>query len=265
MKSARQRGKEVFNERFDQIEGVIQGVAAHNRLGAEQSRELYSRVMLKLVQDDYRVLCSFRGTSRFKTYLTVIVQRVLLDYRVKEWGRWRPCAAARRLGPTAVELDRRINRDGLEPAEAIRELSARGTDETSAELERLAGRIPRRPRRRFVSGDLHLRALAGPERSDRRIEAAERRRTVADFNAALAAALGDLPRQERDLLGMRFGRGWTVRRIASRLHLEERPLYRRFERILRRLRRRLEDADLAWRKIVAALDGPDAELKIDLR
>ncbi len=265
MKNKRQHGEELFSQHFRQIEGIVRGVAAQHRLSADDRQELHSLVMLKVARDDFAILRRFQGKSRWSTYLTVITQRLLLDRRVKEWGRWRPCALARRLGPMAVELDRRINRDGLEAAEAVRELSSRGLLETTAELERLAELIPRRPRRRFLHGDKHLKILVDREQADRRVVAAERRRAAGDLKSALAGALRDLPSHERDLLGLRFGRGWTVRRIAASRNLEERPLYRRFEHILRRLRRRLEGVGLCWKHVAVALDGPEVDLELGLR
>ncbi len=264
MKDTRQHGEELFSQRSHQIEGIVRTVAAQHRLSADDRQELHSLVMLKMVRDDFAVLRRFQGKSRWGTYLTVITQRVLLDHRVKEWGRWRPCAKARRLGPAAVELDRRINRDGLEAADAVRELSSRGGGETVAELERLAEQIPRRWRRRFLRGDTHLEILAGREQADLRVVAAERRRAAGNLKAALAGVLRDLPDHERDLLGLRFGRGWTVRRIAANRNLEERPLYRRFEHILRRLRRRLQRAGLRWKDVAVVLDGPDLDLELGL-
>ncbi len=264
MTSIRQLGEDLFSQRREQIESTVRAVAAHRRLSADDRQELRSLVMLKVVRDDFAVLCRFQGKSSWGTYLRVIVQRVLLDHRVKQWGRWRPCAQARRLGPTAILLDQLVNRDGIEPSEAIQRLAARGEGESAAELERLAERIPRRPRRRLVSGDRHLQGVVDRETADRRLEGAERRRAVFRLNEALAAAFRDLPESERRLLGMRFGRGWTVRRIAVSLDLEARPLYRRFERILRELRRRLERAGLRWKDVTVALDGPEVDLELDL-
>ncbi len=264
MKDTRRLGEELFSQRFRQLEKIVRAVAAHRRLSADEGQELYGLVMLKVVQDDYALLRRFQGKSRWGTYLTVIVQRVLLDHRVKEWGRWRPSAKARRLGPSAVLLDRWINRDRLEPAEAVRRLSACGVGETAGELERLAEHIPRRTRRRLVSGDKHLRKLVDPEKTDLRVDAAERRRAAVHLNETLVSAFRDLSESERDLLDLRFVRGWTVRRIADSRDLETRPLYRRFERLLRRLRRRLERVGLCWRDVVAVLDGPDTDLELDL-
>ena len=265
MNDKRRLGEELFSEHFYLIESIIRRVAARNRLSDDEGQELYSLAMLKIIDNDYAVLRGFQGKSRWETYLTVIVQRVLLDTRTKEWGRWRPCARARRLGATAVWLDRRINRDGQEPLEAIRQLIARGVDETATELERLADRIPRRTRRRLVTGDTHLKSLVDRDTADRRLEDGVRYRTASRLRAALAAALRDLPDQERRLLGLRFGQGWTVRRIAAKRQLAERPLYRRFERILKRLRGRLEAFGLGWKDIDSALGAMDFDGELDLR
>lgn len=264
MKTTRQLGEELFSQHFRQIERIIQAVSGRNRMSVEECQELYSLVMLKVIQDDYEILRGFQGKSRWSTYLTVIIQRVLLDHRVKEWGRWRPCARARRLGASAAQLDRRINRDGLQPSEAIHEMLTRGVDETAAELERLAEQIPRRPRRRLLRCDSYLQTIATREKADQRVVAAERHRSAAFLESALAVAMKDLPAHERKLLGMRFGHGWTVRRIAASQNLEERPLYRRFDHILRQLRRRLECLGLAWTEVASVLDGQDADLEINL-
>ena len=110
MKGTRRHGEELLSQRLGQIEEIVRAVAAQHRLSFEERQELYSMTMLKMVQDDCAILRNFQGRSRWRTYLMVIVQRVLLDYRVKKWGRWRPCARAQRLGKTAIALDRRINR-----------------------------------------------------------------------------------------------------------------------------------------------------------
>ncbi len=264
MKGTRQLGEELFTQRFRQIERIVHTVAARRRLSADESQELYSLVMLKLIEDNYAILRGFQGRSRWQTFLTVIIQRVLLDHRVKEWGRWRPCAQARRLGPTAVLLDRRINRDGVEPAAAIRELSSIGVAESAVELERLAARIPRRSRRRFVSEEMCLEILPSTDAADHRLEAAHCRRAVGRVSHAVTSALRELSDAERRLLSLRFGRGWTVRRIAASQALEARPLYRHFERILRCLRQHLERFGVGWDEVIVALDAQDVDLEVDM-
>jgi hypothetical protein len=54
---------------------------------------------LKLIENDYRILRSFEGLASLGTYLTTVIARLFLDFQIHEWGRWRPSAAATRLGP----------------------------------------------------------------------------------------------------------------------------------------------------------------------
>ncbi len=72
------------------VSRVVSQVARHRRLPAQETNELLSGVLAHLVEDDYRVLRQFRGTSNLTTYLCVVVARVLLDSRTKLWGNWRP-------------------------------------------------------------------------------------------------------------------------------------------------------------------------------
>ncbi|MGH9349313.1 MAG: hypothetical protein ACRD26_18815, partial [Vicinamibacterales bacterium] len=115
------------------VERVVSEVARRQRVSGDALAEFRSLVFMKLVEHDYTVLRRFHGDSSLRTYLTVVVQRVLLDYRNREWGRWRASAAAHRLGPLAVRLERLVARDGLTLAEAM---AALGVD---VDLGRCAG------------------------------------------------------------------------------------------------------------------------------
>ena len=254
MEAYRRQGEVLLLQRVSLIESTIEASARRHRLRPEESQDLYSQVMLKLIAKDFAVLRSFEGRSSWRTYLRVVIERVWLDHRNHEWGRWRPSAVARRLGETAVRLERRINRDRLEAHEAVRELAMSGFASVS-ELEDLSALLPRRAPRRFVSAEDEYVTLREPETADSRLERGEGRRDAAQLRAALDQALGELPAEERRLLGLRFARGFTVRRIASDSGLEERPLYRRFERLLRRLRHRLEARGFEWLQVGEVLEG----------
>ncbi|MEO1368319.1 MAG: hypothetical protein AAFX50_14190, partial [Acidobacteriota bacterium] len=68
---------------------------------------------------------------------------------------------------------------------------------------------------------------------------------------------GALPEDERELLALRFGRGYTVRRIARDGRFHERRLYARFQNILARLRRQLEAQGVGWSRVAVALEKDD--------
>lgn len=263
MLNRRQVGEEMFLQHLDEIEDIVRRVAIRRRCNDDEAQELYSEVMLHLIEDDYAVLRRFRGTSTWSTYLTVVIQRLLLDLRAKAWGRWRPSAVARRLGAVAVELERRIERDGLEPSTVVRQMVTEGLAKGVAELERLAAQLPKRRTARGESTEISWESVQDPAHGEEWADAVERRRRAAQLDASLGSALGGLSPHERMLLDLRFGRGWTVRRIAASRREKERPLYRRFEGILRRLRRCLVASGLSWHDIADSLEG-DVDLDFDL-
>ncbi|MEM1182006.1 MAG: hypothetical protein AAGM22_26905 [Acidobacteriota bacterium] len=249
-------GRALFDERVDDIEQAVTAVVRAHRVGRDEAAELYGDVMVKVIDRDFAVLRRFGGRSRWSTYLFSVARRVLLDRRARRWGRWRPSASARRLGPAAVELDRRINRDGLEVAEAVAEVRCRRR--ARKDLEALAARIPRRSRRRAVPMDRALEHQAAPDRAGERVEASERCRAALDVGAVVKAGLRTLSAADRRLLALRFGQGWTVRRIAREQSRPERRLYARFTKILRGLRRHLEAEGIGWPQVATALEAGDA-------
>lgn len=265
MASPRQLGEELFFLHLEEIESIVRSVARQRRSSPDEAQELRSVVMMRLIENDYAVLRQFRGTSSWRTYLTVIIQRLLLDLRNQEWGRWRPSATARRLGSVAVELEGRIERDGMDSSLAIRQLLAEGVMGTALDLERLVAQLPNRRRHRVEPIETCLEALGGQRWDDDSGFVLERREVMAELDVAFGSALGDLSQQERVLLGLRFGRGWTVRRIAVRQQEKERTLYRRFQGILRRLHLSLKAAGFGWQDIASSLDSNEAALDLDLR
>ena len=86
-----------------------------------------------------------------------------------------------------------------------------------------------------------LEALPSGDAADEAAIEGERRRAAARIALALEAQLGSLPAQDRLMLRLRFEDGRTVSQMAAIMRLEQKPLYRRLERLLRELRTGLED------------------------
>ena len=214
------------------LAGVIRDVSRLHRLSDSDAQDFAQTVHLRLIERRYEVFARFDGRSSMRSYLTVVVTRLLLDWRNAMYGMWRPCAAARRLGPAAVELDRLINRDGYSADEAA-ELVKRDAP-TRARVQELADRLPRRPRRRFVD-DGFLRTSAIEMFVDP-IEAREADVAAQRSTAALARACRALPEYERRMIALRYQRSMSVQQIGRLLHVNPKLLYRRFDRMMRRLR-----------------------------
>src|SRR5699024_217877 len=114
--------EDLFLAHLEPIEATIGLICRKNRLRAEDADEFRSQAFIKLIENDYEVLRRFEQRSSLRTYLTVVLQRVYLDFRNGQWGKWRPSAEARRRGATAVALERLVVRDGLMLEEAIQVL-----------------------------------------------------------------------------------------------------------------------------------------------
>lgn len=234
-----QPARSLFEANVDLIRNLAHAIARWRRLRREEAEEFTSYVWLRLMEDDYRILRSFEGRSSLRTFLVTVLHRLLLDFRIQAWGKWRPSAAVRRLGPEAVELDRLISRDGHSPESAAELLGGRPGGPARDELWALAVRIPRRVRLR-LEGETALYELPARESADERALERERRTLLRRLRGHLADALRALPDEDRRILRMRYAQGMTVRKIASTLEVEDRRMYRRLERCLAKLRATLE-------------------------
>lgn len=253
-------GRALLETRLPEVKRAVRSVSRRFRLNIEDGQELYSLTLLKLIQEDHAVLRAFTGHSSWSTYLNAVAGRVWLDHRNRELGKWRPSAKARRLGPTAVLLDRCINRDGLTPREAIHRLKMDGEAQSADQLWSWVGQLPHRRVRRMVPLEPDM-ASTNPTTGGLPWE---RRRVMLRLRAVLRSAFQDLSDQERHLLRLRFAKSWTVRKIANQLDAEPRSLYRKFQKIFCHLRKSIESTGLDWDEIRQAWDLSVLELQADL-
>jgi len=231
--------EQVFLANLPTIDALVQMVARQQRMSWAEAEEFASIVRLRLIENDYAILRKFRGGSTLRTYLTVVIARQALDYRDACWGRWRPSRAARRLGRTAVTLEKLIVRDGFTLDEAWRAVLEAAGDEDLQPLRAFAERLRPRVRRHWISID-------DIEECQRRSVNPEpelmQDRSIAE---ALARALQTLSPGDSRLLRMRFAEGLSISTIARREGLDQASLYRRVATLLRRLRRELESHGIA--------------------
>ena len=249
----------LYSEHADTIEAVLAYTRRAHRLSADDGDEFSSWARLRLLEDDGAILRKFQGLSTFKTYLVTVIQRLFLDWRIKEWGKWRPTADARRLGPVAIELERLVGRDGLDYEEAVETLLSKGTALTRDECDRIWGELPRRGARRRT-GEEVLAHVPSPAPSHDPVESAEGHASAHRARAALVDALPSLTPQEQLIIKLRFQDGFTVARIAQLIGEEQKPLYRRIEQILGRLRTALTAAGVTADEVRDLLGNPAVEL-----
>ncbi len=223
------------------VQRVIEFVCRRNRVVEADAEDFSSYVALKLLADDSAKLRQFAGRSNIQTYLSVVIERLFLDYRRTSWGKWRPSVQAVRLGPTAMLIEQLTVRDGYALEEAYELVTTNHRIVLPrTEFTAIAAQLPVRQPRRFdtegVLADLPATSAA-PDDALLAIEAGNQEMRV---KSSLQQAMASLTVQDRLVLTMRFRDGRTVAEIASALGLDQKALYRRIERLLRDLRRQLE-------------------------
>ncbi|MBK9240013.1 MAG: sigma-70 family RNA polymerase sigma factor [Acidobacteria bacterium] len=245
---------EIYLAHADLIERALATVCRRNSVFGADAEDFSSTARLHLIEDDYAVLRRFEGRSSLPTYLTVVITRQFQDWRNAKWGKWRPSAEAKRLGPTAVRLETLTVRDRLSLDEAYELLRSKyEVTESRAEVEALAVRFPIRHKRSFVD-DTVINTLPTPiPPPDDDVAGREAAVMAHHVSGVLTTEVRKLPAQDRLILKMRFEDDCPIADIARALRLEAKPLYRRIEKVLTALRTSLEAEGITAAAIAGAM------------
>src|SRR5947209_1314930 len=122
--------RQLLEDNLDLVERVIRFTSRRQRLDEADAEEFASTVKLRLIENDYAIVRKFQGRSHLSTFLTIVVQRMLLDYRIHHWGKWHASAEAKRLGDVALELEQLLHRDGRTIDDALPLLRAQHPEAT---------------------------------------------------------------------------------------------------------------------------------------
>jgi len=213
---------------------VVRDITRSRRLSPEDAEDFAQTVQVRLVERSYDIFRRFSGRSSLRTYLAVVIKRMLLDWQNSMYGKWRPSIGAGRLGPLAFELERLIDRDQYSRDEAIEIVRMRHNIQERSDLQRLVDQLPpRRPHRTMTPMPEDAR---GADFEDP-LAAHEQQRIQARIRATLATAVDSLSSDDRRLLMLRYRQHRSVQTVAETMQIDPKLLYRRFERVLRSLRR----------------------------
>ena len=229
---------ELFLAHLPHIDKVVAHLCRKHHFQKEECEDFRGRVRVKLIEDDYAIIRKFKGRSSLKTYLTTVVSNEMKDFLNHLWGKWRPSTEAQRLGPVAIRLEKLL-RDGLSLDEAVRTLQTNHKVEMSAqELADMAARLPARVPRQPV-GEEALENQASKDQADSGAKEEERQAIRREVFPALEEIRKALPPEDQLILKMK-GDDFKIADIARVLGLEQKPLYRRIERLFKDLREELE-------------------------
>jgi len=245
-----------LDELLPSVNRAIDAVLRRRRRGKDFSDDFRGWVMLKLVEREAAIREQFRGESTLRTYLRVVMDRLYCYDVTSLNGKWRPSKTAARLGRALVQLERLVYRDGYTLGQAISVLQTREGEVHESELREDFVKIPPRRTRFFVGLD-SLSELHADERfaADALLRQKEVDNASDRIRETLASVLAELPREDRQILELRFGQGLRISVLSRRLGLPQRTVYGRFHRILRILKMRLEARGICRNSVTAVTDG----------
>jgi RNA polymerase sigma factor (sigma-70 family) len=239
-------------------------VCRRHRLSATEGDEFRSDVRLHFIERNYDVLRKFEGRCALSTYVNVVVQRVFLDWRNRMWGRWRPSTDARRLGPTAILIERLVVRDSWPLEQALQMLKVNHQIELDDVLTAFCNTLSARATtRRMVSEDDAAEVASPGPTADDNLFMAERDFLAKRVQTALDRARQALPPIDRLILKMRFEDRAAVSDIARSLHIEQRPLYRTLERLLKQIGEAMQADGISRADVEALFNAPPIEWEKD--
>ena len=223
------------------IDEVSAQVCRRHRLSADESEDFMSEVRLHFIQREFEPLRRFEGRSSLRTYLTVVITRLFLNYRNRLWGRWRPSTEARRLGPPAILIERLVARDGWTFDQVVTMFRINHGETLDGPLAAFCVKVSQRPPSRQVVAEREAEGVCSSAASpDANLVRAEHEFLAKRVQVALERACEALEPEERLLIKMRFEDHLSIADIARALHRDQKRLYRVIERVLATLGRTLE-------------------------
>lgn len=246
------------------VDKVIDGVCRRARLRGADAEDFASSARLALIEDDYSVLRKYEGRASLATYLAVVFERLLSDARVRQFGRWYPSAEATRMGAAGVLLETLIRRDRRTLDEALPLVLSLDPLATRGDLESMLTRLPERlPRPHAVDFQALPETLASRETADAALLDADVCRISDRVSRTVRHTLAGFAADDRALVRMRFVAGLSIADIARMTRRPQRPLYRRFEELLDRLRKALRLAGLTVHDVSSVVSS-SAEIDFGL-
>lgn len=256
--------RDLFEEQLETIERAIRRVSFAARLTGADAEDFASTVKVALLEG--QILRKWEGRSSLLGYVTIVVRRMLVDQKRAE-GRWIASVEAKRRGEPAVLLDRLLHHERRPFDEAAAIVVERHPGTTMAQLREIAAALPERaPRPRLVeiAEDAEER-LAGGMSADERVMDRDRDARAVSTSRVVSDAMASMSAEDRVILRMRFAKNASIADIARALGIEQRPLYRRVETLLARLKRALESAGLDASSVVDLIGGTARPLEFGLR
>lgn len=221
------------------VERLLDRLVRRTYLPEAETEEFRALAHAHLVEREGHVLRQHEGRASLETYLAVVLSHLLSDFRNALWGKWRPSAHAKRVGWVAIRMEELLYRDGYPPREAVMRLTTQAPELRERDLWELVRVLPRRAGVRVVPIEqADGPAIARIEPGDDAVVRDEEERAV--LVQCVREAVEELDSEDRLIALMHYVDDASLATVSRVLRVPQRPLYRRRDAILKRLRQTLE-------------------------
>jgi RNA polymerase sigma factor (sigma-70 family) len=238
------KAAEFYLSHLTEINSAVAIICRKYGLSGDEEMDFSQYAHLQLIEDDYKKIRAFKGSSGLKTYLYTVVSRVFIDrFRHK----WYPSAEAKRLGTTAVHLERLVYQQQYAVHEACQILSANpATAIDEHDARSIIGKLRRSPVVTVVTDSEewlpHFPDMA-PD-PEERIVHKELQRKMQKIVEHVGKLIRTFPAEDQLLIKLYFVRDHAMSDIARMLGSHDRLLYRRVQVLLQKMRDALAAADV---------------------
>jgi hypothetical protein len=97
----------ILEHNQEVIDSLVLLSCRKQNIAGELSRDFGAYVYEKLLENDGKRLKDYQGSpgKQWRSYLSVVITRLAIDFTKKQWGRWDNSAIARRLGVAAMKFE----------------------------------------------------------------------------------------------------------------------------------------------------------------
>ena len=240
--------KSFFESNLSITDEVIKKYCTRHHIVGDEADECNSYVYEKIIENDYQKIREFKGKSSYKTYITVVISRILID-RMRSSGRWRSSQKALKIGKEAVILEELVFRKKYSFEQAYNTLTT--NHNISIEREKAYEIITLLQRKRLTSAlprDVELTDDVSDKKVTLPDEAAINKETSkikGQLDDIVSKMRNLLSNEERLLLRMRFEDNFKISEIARVLKKDRDDIDRKLKAILTKFKEEIVSRNIS--------------------
>jgi RNA polymerase sigma factor (sigma-70 family) len=250
-----QRPQEAWERFLKEYSSTIFQIIRFSERNPDHISDCFVFVCEQLSRNRFRRLRQFRldGPATFSTWLHAVVRRLYLDWRRKEFGRYRIFQSVAKLSGFDQAVFQLVYEQGTSPEQSLLHLSQLFPDTTNERFMRSLERIQRMltPRQRWLLSMRSANTSAvGAKQDEEEVSLVDQVPDSLPDPASLAAkqeelnalsrVLSGLAKRDRLLIRLRFEQEFTLEQVARLMKFgDAQSADRQIRRVLEQLRQKL--------------------------